>query len=218
MAEQARILQVLPNYRMVKVIPNGVDVVHYTADFGEPTADTLVYSGALSYSANFDAVDFFLREIFPLIRAERPQVKLMITGKLEGVAIGRLPSTRNNGVAFTGYLDDIRPTVARSWMSIVPLRMGGGTRLKILEALALGTPVVATSKGAEGLDLVPERDLLIADRPADFAAAVLRLLQDPALRETLGRNGRQAVKARYDWQMIGQEFNDFIETVVAQAQ
>jgi glycosyltransferase involved in cell wall biosynthesis len=217
-AEQARVLQVLPNYQMIKIIPNGVDVAHYTADFGLPVVDTLVYSGALSYSANFDAVDFFLREIFPLIRAERPQVKLTITGKLEGVAIGRLPSTRNNGVAFTGYLDDIRPTVARSWMSIVPLRMGGGTRLKILEALALGTPVVATSKGAEGLDLVPERDLLIADQPTDFAAAVLRLLQDPALRETLGRNGRQAVKARYDWQMIGREFNDFIETIVAQAQ
>jgi glycosyltransferase involved in cell wall biosynthesis len=130
------------------------------------------------------------------------------------VPVERLPD--NDGVVFTGYLDDIRPRVARSWGSIVPLRVGGGTRLKILEALALGTPVVATSKGAEGLDLAPGQDILIADKPADFAAAVLRLLQEAQLRKTLSHNGLRVVKAKYDWQIIGQQFNDFIETVVSQ--
>ncbi|MBI1881248.1 MAG: glycosyltransferase [Chloroflexi bacterium] len=215
-SERARISQVLAGYPAIEIIPNGVDIAHYTADFGLPTVDTLVYSGALTYLANFDAVDFFLRQVFPLIRTERPQVKLAITGKLDGVPTDRLPLSSNNGVVFTGYLDDVRPTVARSWVSIVPLLWGGGTRLKILEALALGTPVVATSKGVEGLDLTSGRDLLIADTPADFAAAVLRLLQDPTLHATLSRNGRQAVEAKYDWQMIGQQFNDFIETTVAQ--
>jgi glycosyltransferase involved in cell wall biosynthesis len=199
------------------VIANGVNVADYTASFDPPEADTLVYSGALTYNANFDAVDYFLREILPLIQVERPQVKLAITGKLDGVAVDRLPVVKNNGLVLTGYLADVRPTITRSWISIAPLRLGGGTRLKILEALALGTPVVATSKGAEGLNLVPERDILIADTPADFVAAVLRLLQDTTLRETLSQNGRRAVETHYDWQIIGQQFNNFIEAIVAQS-
>jgi len=127
------------------------------------------------------------------------------------VPIERLPERRN--VMFTGYLDDIRPTLARSWVNIVPLRQGGGTRLKILEALAAGTPVVATAKGAEGLELLPEQEILRADTPAAFAATVLRLLDDADLRARLSRQGRQAVTARYDWSSIGQQFNEFIEAV-----
>lgn len=214
-AERGRVRQVSPNYEPIGIVPNGVDVADYQSDFGPPEADTLIYSGALTYQANFDAVDFFLREIFPIIQAKKPAVKLVVTGKIDGVPLDRLPNIE--GVVFTGYLDDIRPRVTRSWVSVVPLRIGGGTRLKILEAMALGTPVVATSKGAEGLDMIPGRDLLVADQPADFAAAVLRLLQDSTLHETLRRNGRQVVEARYDWQMIGQQFNDFIEKIVSQA-
>lgn len=213
--ERARLWRVSPGYQPVGIVPNGVDMAAYQNDFGLPEADSLVYSGALTYHANFDAVNFFLREILPLVHVQRPQVKLQITGKLDGVPVVRLPKTDGN-VIFTGYLPDIRPTVARSWINIVPLRLGGGTRLKILESLALGTPVVATSKGAEGLNLVPGRDILLADSPADFAAAVLRLLADPDLRETLRRNGRVAA-AQYDWSIIGQQFNNFIEKVVAQA-
>jgi sugar transferase (PEP-CTERM/EpsH1 system associated) len=212
--ERERILQVSPDYGPIGVVPNGVDVVHYAGDFGAPDIDTLVYPGALTYSANLDAMEYFLGEVFPLIRAERPDARISITGRTDGVALDRLP--RDDGVVLTGYLDDVRPTVARSWACVVPLRVGGGTRLKILEALALGTPVVASSKGAEGLDLIAGRDLLIADEPAGFAAAVLRLLHEPALREALSRNGRRAVEAAYDWPIIGQRFNDFIGMVVAQ--
>ncbi len=210
--ERRKVLEVASDANSVCVVPNGVDTKLYTANgLAGPEPDTLVYNGALTYYANFDAMDFFLREVFPLIQAKRPQVKLFITGKLDGVPVEHLPD--NDGVIFTGYLDDIRPRVARSWGSIVPLRVGGGTRLKILEALALGTPVVATSKGAEGLDLVPGRDILIADEAADFAAGVLRLLQDAALRETLSRNGRRTVVSKYDWQIIGQQFNNFVEQI-----
>ncbi|HEX9921952.1 MAG TPA: glycosyltransferase family 4 protein [Anaerolineae bacterium] len=211
--ERERVLQVAPGYQPIWNVPNGVDTGYYAAGFGKPQADTLVYAGALTYQANFDAVDYFLREIFPRIQAVRPQVKLFVTGKLEGVPVEQLP--QNEGVVYTGYLDDIRPRVAQSWCSIAPLRIGGGTRLKILESLASGTPVVATSKGAEGLDLVPDKDLLIADDPAEFAAAVLRLLQDETLRQKLSRNGRQTVEATYDWQSIGFQFNNFIKTVVS---
>jgi len=214
-AERERIEAVLPGYQPVAVIPNGVDLAHHAGTFGAPEADTLIYSGALTYQANFDAMDFFLREVFPLIRAERPNAKIVITGKLNGVPVDRLP--RPEGVIFTGYLDDVRPAVARSWVSVVPLREGGGTRLKVLEALALGTPVVATRKGAEGLDLAPGRDLVIADDPAGIAAAVVHVLRDPEWRAALSRNGRQAVAGKYDWQTIGQRFCDFVETVASRA-
>jgi glycosyltransferase involved in cell wall biosynthesis len=211
--EREQVLRVLPGYRHVSVVPNGVDTAHYAGNFGAPESDSLVYSGSLTYSANFDAMSFFLREVFPLIQAQRPNVKLSITGRLDGAPIDRLAC--NEGVVFTGYLEDVRPIIGRSWGSVVPLRIGGGTRLKILESLALGTPVISTRKGAEGLDLEAGRDVLIADKPADFARAVLSLLQDPKLRETLRRDGRQAVEAKYDWRIIGQQFNDFVEAVAA---
>ncbi len=214
-AERERLRMVQPGYHPVEVIPNGVDVAHHTGAFGAPEANTLIFSGALTYSANFDAVEFFLREVLPRIRAERPTVKLAITGKLNGVPIDRLPN--REGVIFTGYLNDIRPAVARSWVSVVPVLSGGGTRLKILESLALGTPVIATRKGAEGLELTPGRDLLIADDPAEFAAAVMRLLRDPGLRTALSESGRRTVAAKYDWPVIGRRFNEFVETTAARA-
>jgi glycosyltransferase involved in cell wall biosynthesis len=209
--ERQHVLQVVPGYAPVKVVPNGIDPASYTGKYGLPEADTLVYSGSLTYFANWDAVDFFLRNVYPLVRAERPQVKLLVTGKLDGAPIDRLPHC--DGVVFTGFLDDVRPTIAQSWTSIVPLRVGGGTRLKILEALALGTPVVSTRKGAEGLELVPEREILIADEPADIASAIVRILGDPHLRDTLSRNGQQAVTVKYNWQTIGQDLSAFVEAI-----
>ncbi|HWQ12426.1 MAG TPA: glycosyltransferase family 4 protein [Roseiflexaceae bacterium] len=213
--ERDTIARLAPPGYPLAVVPNGVDVALYRADFGPPVPDALIYNGALTYGPNFDAVDFFAREILPLIRAERPAVRLLVTGAYTGVRVDRLP--RGAGLELAGYLPDIRPAVARSWACVVPLRQGGGSRLKILEALAAGTPVISTSKGAEGLDLVAERDFLLADTPADFAAATLRVLRDPVLREMLSRNGRRVVAARYDWQPIVQRLNAFIERMVTRA-
>ena len=202
-------------YPSISTVPNGIDLARYAGDFGPLQADTLVYAGSLTYQPNFDAVSFFVREIFPRIRAKRPNARLLVTGSLDGVDRASLPDTA--GVEFTGYVDDVRPTIARSWLSIAPLRAGGGTRVKILESLALGTPVVATRKGAEGLDLMPGRDLLVADDPAEFAAAVVRVLDDEALRNTLGCQGGQAVAAKYGWDTIGQQFLDRIDGMFVQS-
>jgi len=210
--ERARIQRAAPAAPPPEIVPNGVDTRLYGGDFGPPEADTLIYHGALTYHANFDAVDYFLREIFPQVRARRPRVRLRITGKTDGVPLARLPLGEN--VTLTGYLDDIRPAVARSWAAIIPLRVGGGTRLKILEALALGTPVVSTSKGAEGLDLQDGKHLLIADNPQAFAAAVTRLLSDPALREELGSRGREQVRRLYDWERIGARLNAYLQRIL----
>jgi len=108
----------------------------------------------------------------------------------------------------------VRPLVAEAWACVTPIRQGGGSRLKILEAMALGTPVVSTAKGAEGLDLTPGEEILIADGPAEFAAQVVRLLGDAGLRARLAVHGRRAVEARYDWRAIGAQFVDLVESTV----
>lgn len=209
--EKQRVKQIHPAYSRVAVIPNGIEVEHYQGDFGPLEEGSLIFSGSITYGANLDAIQYFLAEIYPLIRSERPDVKLYITGKNDGVPIDKLSELE--GVVFTGFLDDIRPRVARSWINIVPLRRGGGTRLKVLESLALSTPVVATSKGVEGLELVADRDYLLADDPQTFAGQIIHLLNDKGLRATLSQNGCRTVALKYNWRTIGPMFCDFVETV-----
>lgn len=215
-SEQERDLlrRIVPRYDSVAIVPNGVDLDSNTGDFGVPWPDTLIYAGALTYQANFDAMEFFLRDIFPTIKARCPNVHLRITGKYDGIPVGRLPL--GNGVELTGYLDDIRPAVAQSWACAIPLRVGGGTRLKVLEAMALGTPVVSTSKGAEGLEVIHEENILIADDPGNFAQAVIRLLGDKDLRAKLSANGRRLVEERYSWETCARRLEQVLYQVVEQ--
>src|SRR5262249_25499669 len=146
-----------------------------------------VFAGALTYDANLDAAAYFLAEIFPRVRRAIPDVKLKITGRHEGVDLSGL--ARGEGVELTGYVPDIRQVVAESWASVVPLRRGGGTRLKILESMAIGTPIVSTSKGAEGLDVLDRENIMLADEPRDFAARIVELLKSPAARTHLTAGG-----------------------------
>ncbi len=212
--ERETLEQVAPQVHRTVVIPNGVDPSRYDGDFGPVEPDTLVFPGSLTYSANLLAMEFFLEGVMPRIVARRPGVRLFITGRTEGVDLARLPLSDN--VILTGYLEDVRPRIARSKVCVVPITTGGGTRLKVLEAMALGVPVVATTKGAEGLEVRPGEDILLADEPEAFAAQVVRLLEDPALRERLARNGRRLVRERYDWREIGRRFEAFLEQVVAE--
>ena len=209
--ERDLLASIAPDYTHVAVAPNGVDVEHYTGFFGAPQPGSMIYTGALSYHANFDAMDYFLSEVHPLIAAQEPRAALAITGRADPALMQRLPKAPE--VTFTGYLPDIRPAIAQSWISIVPLRVGGGTRLKILEAMALGTPVVSTRKGAEGLDVTHEQDILVADTPNAFADAVLRLFNDRALRARLASNGRQLVKRMYDWDVCAEVLVELIQRV-----
>jgi len=199
------------HHTLVAVIPNGVDCAHHRPGLAEVRPHTLIYNGALTYSANYDAMRYFLVDIYPRIQQQVPDVTLSITGSTKGVDLDGL--RLDESVHLTGYVDDIRLPVAGSAVCVVPLRQGGGTRLKILEAMALGTPVVATSKGAEGLDVVDGEHLLIADDPAAFAEAVVRLLRDPALRARLAQNARALVEAHYDWAHIGAQFAALVEQV-----
>jgi glycosyltransferase involved in cell wall biosynthesis len=191
------------------VVPNGIDVGEYGVSLMQPEPDSLVFNGALTYNANYDAMRFFLGEVFSTVQELVPDVSLKITGSTQGVNLAGL--RRNERVIFTGYLEDIRPVVASAWACIAPLRLGGGTRLKILEAMALGTPVITTSKGAEGLDVNPGRDILVADTPAEFAQKTVELLRNPGLRTDLANNARRLVMEKYGWDKIGNEFTRLVE-------
>lgn len=198
----------------VAVVPNGVDCVYHHPGLARARANALIYNGALTYGANYDAMQHFLANIYPLVKAKVPAVTMRITGSTHGVDLGGLEL--DDSVHFTGYVDDVRIPVAQSSVCVVPLRRGGGTRLKILESMALGTPVVATSKGAEGLDVVNEEHILLADTPEDFARRVIGLLNDPAQANFLTRNARQLVEEHYDWDLIGARFVDLVSRTVHQ--
>lgn len=215
-ADQQAMLAAFPGRQgPVEMVPNGVDCDHNRPGLARPAPQSLVYSGALSYHANYDAMCFFLADILPLLRREAPAVRLTITGAYDGVDRGGL--ALDDSVRLSGYVEDVRPLIAGATVCIVPLRHGGGTRLKILEAMALGTPVVSTSKGAEGLDVRADEHLLIADEPADFARATLRLLHDESLRRQLSQNARRLVEERYDWRALGERFCALVEGAAERA-
>jgi glycosyltransferase involved in cell wall biosynthesis len=195
------------------VVPNGVDVESFVPmpDVAvEP--DTVLFLGAINYFPNTDGLLFFLREAWPALKARRPGVRLRIVGPSPPPVIARWP---DSSVEVTGYVEDVRPHIARAALAIVPLRIGGGTRLKVLEAMALGKAVVSTRLGAEGIDVTDERDILLADDPAAFAGQVTRVLSDAALARRLGDLARKLVVDRYSWRSAAQRLGRFYEELGA---
>ncbi len=191
-----------------KVIPNGVDVNQYVSYHDEVKPNSLIYTGAFGFYSNYEAMVWFVGEVLPLIQQQIPDVTLIITGDHKN-----LPLPRNSAVTQTGFVEDIRPLVAKTQVSIAPLLTGGGTRLKILEAMALKTAVVATSKGAQGLDAESGLQCLIADSPAEFSAAVVKLLKDDEQRRLLEENGFRLAKSTYDWSAILPKFEEIIQCI-----
>jgi len=210
--EQSYVSRLATSRTRLEVVPHSLDLEYL--DFRQDDCkklDSLVYNGALSYFPNKDAVQFFLTEIFPVIRQAIPTVELKVLGDPDDFDV---PGWQKRcAVRFLGHLRDVRHEISTACVNIVPLRHGSGTRLKIVESMALGTPVISTSKGAEGLDVTPEENILIADAPAEFAAQTIRLLRDPALRKRLAENGRRLVEEKYDWRVIGARFNELVESV-----
>lgn len=192
----------------VEVIPNCINLSEYSPIREKPKQQQLIFTGSFRYFANYDAMTWFLKEVFPYIRMEVPGIQLFITGDHANLP---LPSEKN--VTLTGFVDDVRPLIALSWCSLVPLRVGGGTRLKILEAMALRTPVVATTKGAEGLGAQHGQHLLIADTPQTFAEMVMQLICDPDLHQHLAENAYKFVSQHYDCAVTNQRFLDLAERV-----
>ena len=195
----------------VSVVPNGVDA-HVIAFQPAPQAsETVIFVASMDSEANHDGAMFFLREIWPHVKQARPAAVLKLVGRGPNAELRAQDNGRD--VIVTGKVDDVIGYYREAAVAIVPLRSGGGTRLKILEAMAAGAPVVSTTVGAEGLDVHDGQDILIADTPQPFADAVLRLLSDGRQREALQNAARHLVETRYDWALIGQQQ----DTVYAQA-
>jgi glycosyltransferase involved in cell wall biosynthesis len=154
---------------------------------------------------------YFVRDILPVIRAQEPAVTLSIIGRSPTPAVRRL--AEQAGIEVTGRVDDVRPHVAAGAVYVVPLRIGGGTRLKIFEAMAMGKAVVSTTIGAEGLPVTPGADIVIADQPDAFAGAVVRLLREPGERRRIESAARRLVVQRYDWSAVAQDFEDALVRV-----
>lgn len=208
--EAAQLRRVVPDYDRFTVIENAVDTrACALLRRSDAVPPRLVFAGALTYEPNLDAMRWFCSRILPRVRADRPDLRLTITGESRGSGFAA-----PDGVDMVGRVEDARPVVAAAAVSIAPIRMGGGTRLKILEAMALGTPVVSTSKAAEGLAAVHGEHLLLADDAVVFAAHVLRLLGDAELRRHLTRAACALVESRYDVAVTGRLLVSLVDRIL----
>ena len=196
----------------IEIIPNGVDVTHYLPDFTTEAPAHLIYIGSMDWYPNEDAVAFFADEVLPGIQEKVPDVAFSIVGGNPPVRVQKL--AERDGVVVTGRVPEIKPYFAEATVFVVPLRIGSGTRLKILEALAMGKAIVSTTVGAEGLDLRDGEEIFIADEPTAFADAVTRLLTDSELRRRIGENGRTRVEQDYDWRSIGEKLYGLYTRIV----
>src|ERR1700730_8253316 len=195
------------------VIPTGVDLDYFQPLLVEEAANSLVFIGSMDWLPNEDAILYFIGSILPLIKQQCPEVSLDVVGrspsrKLQAVA------EREKSMRITGRVEDVRPFVARCSMSIVPLRIGGGTRLKIFEAMAMSKAVVSTSVGAEGLPVRTGENILLADTPHDFAHCVVSLLRDPDARKRLGDSARALVQEKYSWPKVAESFARTLQDVI----
>lgn len=187
--------------RSTSLVSNGVDTEYLQPQEGATEPDSLLFLGSLDWQPNRDALLYLLREILPRIQASHPQAHLRV--------VGRQPATKLReqieglrGVEWVGEVPDIRPYFAQAAIILVPLRIGGGSRIKILESLSMGKAVVTTRIGAEGLDVVSGEHCLIADSPEEFSRCVAQLLDAPQRAAELGRNGRSLVVRQYDWSRL----------------
>jgi glycosyltransferase involved in cell wall biosynthesis len=194
------------------LVDNGVDLEYFSLG-DETEEDHLVtFTGSMDWRPNQDAVVYLIEDILPQLRQLVESVRLVIVGRQPPEWLVNLG--RKHAVEFTGSVEDVRPYVRRSAVSIVPLRIGGGSRLKILEALGMKKAIVSTTLGAEGLELENGRDLIIADQPRPFAEAVAELMADPERRHRLGERGHARVSERYRWQELARVQIEFLESLV----
>jgi len=196
----------------VHVVPTGVDTAFFAPPSDDPeaaspaTSRSLIFTGSMDWLPNEDAMLFFCRDILPLIRAEEPDVTVSIVGRAPTPVVRRLAA--DAGVEVTGRVDDVRPYMRDAAVYIVPLRIGGGTRLKIFEAMAMRKAVVSTTVGAEGLPVKGGEHLLLADEPRGFARAVVRLLRDLDKRRAVEQAARALVVDNYDWSVVAGDLED----------
>ncbi|NTV63207.1 MAG: glycosyltransferase [Oscillochloris sp.] len=211
--DRQSLLKVLPQPRELTVIPIAVDTTALQPIPRDPTSQVILSLAAPDWPPNADGISWFAHEVYPLVRRAAPESQLFLCGAQPGQAMRALPE-HDPSIVVTGFVNPIE-YIARAACMIVPLRHSGGMRVMVLEALARGIPVVATSLGIAGLDLRPGEHVLVADTPSDFADAAALLLREPDLGRRIGAAGRQAVQERYDWRTIYRAIDGVYERMLA---
>ena len=206
--ENNLLTEAIPEHPTLEVIPNCINITDYESINEKPQPNSIIFTGAFTFEPNYEAMLWFVKDVLPIIQKKIPDAHLSITGNH-----GERTLHPNPNVTLTGFVEDIRPYIARSMCSIVPILSGGGTRLKILEAMALGTPVIATTKGAEGLDLQPGEQILVADSAQGFANAVISVLSEPKIHQKLSTRALQQVSEHYNWPKTIPTFLNFIDRI-----
>jgi glycosyltransferase involved in cell wall biosynthesis len=195
------------------VIPNGVNIGQVSdLRMQKDIPDSILFCGALWTLPNSEGLLWFYNSIWATIKKTFPQLQLLIVGS------GKLPKgceqlMNDSSLVFTGTVDEVQPWYNKAAVSIVPLLNGSGTRLKILEAMSFGLPVVSTSKGAEGIDYTDEKDIIIADEAEEYANQLINLLANKERRISIGRGGRELVEKKYNWNIIGKKIEDFVNSI-----
>jgi sugar transferase (PEP-CTERM/EpsH1 system associated) len=198
------------------VIPTGVDLEYFRPSMNAPAENRLVFTGSMDWMPNEDAILYFLEKILPEIRKETPDTTISVVGRYPTARLRTLASGVG-GVEITGTVEDVRPFVWDATVYVVPLRVGGGTRIKIFEAMAMGKPIVSTPVGAEGLRVEHGKNILLAESPKDFASHVVRLLRTKEESQKLGLAARALVQHNFSWAAVSSTFEDVFAKLACDA-
>ena len=191
----------------IEVVENGVDVNFFLPKDDNVDTNQLIFAGRLDQYSNMDAILYFCSSVWPLIKERFPEMRFTIIGNNPSQKL--LEIAKNDaGIEILGYVDDVRPYFAKATISVCPIRDGGGTRIKILDAMAMGMPIVSTTIGCEGLDVIPGENVLIANTPKEFLDNIEKLIFDSSLRKKLSNFARKTVENKYSWSIIGEKLNN----------
>jgi len=190
------------NFRPISVIPIAVDTHLIQPVPRKVDSLNILTMGTLYYPPNADGIRWFAQEVFPLVRQKMHKATLTIVGKNPPKDFVRMADDPESGITVTGFVEELDPYFAKSALIVIPVRAGGGMRVRILEAFARAMPVITTTVGLEGIQAQPGQDVLVEDNPGEFAQCVIELLQNKELQGKLSRNGRQLVEQKYDWQVV----------------
>jgi polysaccharide biosynthesis protein PslH len=213
-ADRSQIEKIAPGLP-ISIVPNGVDVDWFEPMCGTSDPHLMVFTGAMDWLPNVDSITFFVREVFPLIKKSVPRAKLRVVGRHPSESLIR--RLAGDGIRFTGTVEDVRPHLAEARLVVVPLRIGGGTRLKILEAWAMGKAVLSTSIGAEGLPAVNGENIALADTPVTLAECAVALLDNAKAVARLGAAGRRIAEERFAWRRVAEALLRAYEDTVSSA-
>ncbi len=199
--DKVSLTKLIPQLK-IEVIPNGVDTDYFFFDQDHIIDRTLVIVSGMNWYPNRDAVEYMCREIWPILSKTFPDITLTIVGSNPPKTLLDLAEV-DKRVIVTGFVEDVRPFLQKAEIYLCPMRDGGGTRLKILDAMSMGKAIVSTSKGCEGIEVTPNTNVLIADSPAKFVSEISRVFGSSAMRDEIGKSARKLVEEKYSWQNIG---------------